>query len=293
MIARAADIARTLTLSAQQNRYQRARSLESSVRVAARTLDFDRARTAAETGDLDGAGTLADSLSDTEQQARVLVSMADAVATAGDVDRADALIARAETIAHAVHTSSAIRNNLEQARAVRVLGLVADAVASIGDVDRARDFIGRAEVVANAITDAHQQASALVSVAESLAMTGDADRVSALIGRAEALAHSISNRYTQARILVSVAEAAAKIGDVDRAESIAESIDILATPDEHAQALLAATATQDSRRRTHAVARALRITDWHVPIRHLIEIAPEATAAVVAELDAVTRLDAS
>ncbi|MEV4158088.1 hypothetical protein AB0J48_34195 [Nocardia salmonicida] len=293
LLARAAVSARALTQSAQQDRYQRARALESSVQAAARTLDFDRAETAAKAGDLDRAENHAATLLDSELQAKVLVAMAQAVARTDDLDRADALIARAEAITHTIHTTRSHRDHFEQARAVRVLALVAGAVATMGDVDRAENLVGRAEAVADSITDIHQQASALVSVAEAIATMSDVDRATVLIRRAETLAQSIDNHYTRARMLVSVAEATAKVCDLDRAESIANSIDILSTPNEHVQALLAATATQDLRCRTHAVARALRIADWHVPIRQLIEIAPGATAAVVAELDHLTKVNAS
>ncbi|MEV0034055.1 hypothetical protein [Nocardia sp. NPDC050793] len=295
LIARAEAVARSLAHSlTQQDRYQRARALEWSARAAAEALDLDRAEAAAKAGDLDRAETLADSIPDSERQAKVLVSMAEAVARADDVDRVGALTLRAEAIAHSIRsTRPFIRDRFEQARAVRILALVADAMATVGDVDQAGNMIGRAEAIADSIPDADQQAGALVSVAEAVATVGDVDRAGALIVRAETIAHSITNPYTQARVLVSVAEAAAQLGDLDRAETIANSIDFVTTPEEHVRALLAVTATQDPRRRAHAVAQALRIADWHLPIRQLIEIAPDARHAVIAEFDAVTRLDAS
>jgi hypothetical protein len=91
-------------------------------------------------------------------------------------------------------------------------------------------------------------------------------------------------------VLVAVAEAAAKA--CDRAETIADSIDSAITPGDQAQAWLAVATTQDPCRRARAVARALRVADWHLPIRQLIEIAPNALTTVIAEFDAVTRPDA-
>lgn len=122
---------------------------------------------------------------------------------------------------------------------------------------------------------------------------GDFDRAGSLIVRAEAIADSITNEYTQASVLVSIAEAAAKARDFDRAEAIADSIDSTITPKEQAQAFLALTASQDLRRRTRAVARAVRIADWHLPIRELIKMVPEALAIVLTEIDTITRSDAS
>ncbi|MFI6959895.1 hypothetical protein ACIBJI_41335 [Nocardia sp. NPDC050408] len=293
LIVRAEALARSLTQPSHQDRYyQRARALELSAQAAAEALGFDRAEAGAKAGDLDRAETLADSLADSEQQARVLVSMAEAVARADDVDRAGALIVRAEAIAHPIRTTWSIYNGSDQARPVRILALVADAAATVDHIDRAGNLIGHAEAIAHSITDADEQASALVSVADAMATVSDVDRAAALIVRAEAIANSIDNPYTQARVLVSVAEAAAKIGDLNRAETIAHSIDFLTTPNEHVQALLAVTAPQDLRRRAHAVAQALRIADWHLPIRQLIAIAPDTPTAVIAEFDVVTRSDA-
>ncbi|MGY1975658.1 P-loop domain-containing protein [Nocardia gipuzkoensis] len=293
LIARAEALARSLgrslTQPSQQDRYQRARALESSAQAAAEALGLGRAEAAAKAGDLDRAEALADSLPDSEQQARVLVSMAEAVVRAGDVDRVGALTLRAEAIAHSIpSTWPFFRDPFEQARAVRILALVADAMATVGDVDRAGALIVRAETITHSITDPDQQARALVSVADAVATVGDVDQAGALIMRAETIAHSATNPY-----LVPVAEAAAKIGDLDRAETITNSIDFLTTPNDYVQALLTVTATQDLPRRAHAVAQALRITDWHIPIRQLIEIAPEAPTAVITEFDALTRPDAS
>ena len=82
-------------------------------------------------------------------------------------------------------------------------------------------------------------------------------------------------------MLVPLAEAVAKARDFDRAEAFAASIDSAIAPKEQAQAFLALTASQDLRRRARAVARALRVADWHLPIRELVTIAPEALTIVM------------
>lgn len=174
-----------------------------------------------------------------------------------------------------------------------MLVAMADAAAKAGDLERAGSLIVRAEAIADSITGADHQARALVAVAEAAVEAGDLNGARSLIVRAETVADSITNPYTQATVLVSIADAAAKAHDFDRAEAIADSIDSAITPKEQAQAFLALTASQDPRRRARAVARALRIADWHLPIQQLINIAPEALTTVLAEIDTVTRSDAS
>jgi tetratricopeptide (TPR) repeat protein len=301
LIMRAKTIARSFADSlphSDQRGYQRARGLESSAAAAARTVERGRAEAAARAGDLDRAEVIASSLT-SEDEARVLVSMAEATAKAGDLHRAAKLLVRVEALAHSVRATGpmrstrVIRNHLSEEANVRVLALLADAVAKVGDIDRAGALIVRAEDIARAITVTEAQARALLSVADAVAKVGDVDRASTMIGHAAEIAHSIGNSYTRAGVLAAVAEAAAKAGDLDRAETIADSIDTVVTPEDRARALLAATETADLRRRARAVARALRIADWHLPIRQLIEVAPDAVATVLAEFDAVTNPDAS
>ena len=266
----------------------KALTLASVAGVAAGASDSGRAATL-----IDQAEATAHSITDADTQARVLVSMAEAIVNAGDLTRAGSLIMRAEAIADSIRIGRIRPDPFEQERAVRALALLADAVAKAGDFGRAGSLIVRAEAIADSITCADHQARALVPVAEAVAKAGDFDRASTLILRAEAIADSITNPYTQASALVSMADAAAKVRDFDRAEAIADSIDSAITPKEQAQAFLALTASQDPRRRARAVARALRIADWHLPIRELIKIAPEALTIVLAEIDTVTRSDAS
>lgn len=293
--------ARTMARYSERNDFQRARSLESSIDASAKAVELSRAEAAAKAGDLDRAERITGSVGYTthEEQARMLVAMAGAAAGAGDLDGARSLLVRAEAIADSIRIGRpdpfgrSHRDAFEQERAVRTLALLAEAVAKTGDFDRAGLLIVRAEAIADSITGADHQARALVALAEAAVEVGDLDGARSLIVRAETIADSITNPYTQATVLVSIADAAAKAHDVDRAEAIADSIDSAITPKEQAQAFLALTASQDPRHRARAVARALRIADWHLPIRELIKIAPEALAIVLAEIDTVTRSDAS
>jgi len=278
----------------ERNDFQRARSLEWSIDSAAKAVELSRAEAAAKAGDLDRAESIAGSVRSThEEQARVLVAMADAAAKASDLKRAGSLVVRAEALADSIRIGRIRPDPFEQERAVRALALLAEAVAKTGDFDRAGSLIIRAEAIADSIIGADHQARALVPVAEAAVETGDLDGSRSLIARAGAIADSITNPYTQASVLVSMAHAAAKARDFDRAEAIADSIDSAITPKEQAQAFLALTASQDLRHRARAIARTLRIADWHLPIRELIKMAPEALTIILAEIDAVTRSDAS
>ena len=285
------------------------------------------AKATAKTGNLDRAEITARSITELRQQAWALASVAEVVAKAGDLERARALIVRAEAIARSIGTpddqnsalafaaeATAKAGDLDRAESIadsvrstdeeraRVLVSMADTTAKAGDLKRAGSLVVRAEAIADSIRigrirpdpfEQERAVRALALLAEAVAKAGDFDRASTLIRRAEAIAASIINPYTQASVLVSMADAAAKARDFDRAEAIAASIDSAITPKEQAQAFLALTASQDLRRRARAVARALRIADWHLPIRELIKIAPEALTIVLAEIDTVTRSDAS
>lgn len=260
LIMRAKVIARSFADSlprSEESRYQQARGLESSAEAAAKTVKLNRAEAAAKAGDFDQAeAALTDSLTTPEEQARVLVSMADAIANSGDRDQATRLIVRAEALAHSLRstwsrpTTRRVRPGVTEESAARAVALVAKAVATVGDLNRARTWIEHAENIARSIT----------------------------------------NPYTQSSALVSVVEAVAKAGDLDRAETIADSMDPAITPEDQARAVLAVAATtQDRCRRARAVARTLRIAAWHLPIRQLVEIAPAtALGTVIAEFDAVT-----
>ncbi|KOX18464.1 hypothetical protein ADK67_36890 [Saccharothrix sp. NRRL B-16348] len=289
LLGRAATMARR----AERNDFQRARSLGSSIDSAANAVELGRAEAAAKSGNLRRATRIADSVRCThEEQAKVLVAMSDFVARDGTSKRAGDLVERAETVADSIRIDHIRVDPFEHERAVRTLALLAKVVAKTGDSRRAGSYIARAEGIADSIIGAHE-ARALASVAEAAVDTGHHDRGRSLITRAEAAADSIDNPYTRASVLVSVAEAAVRASDLDRANAIAESIDPSTTPEQQALAFLTLTASQEPHRRARATARALRIAHWHLSIRELVKMVPEALAVVIAEVDAATKPDVS
>jgi tetratricopeptide (TPR) repeat protein len=302
-IARAGDFdragtlfgrAKTMARHSERNDFQRARSLESSIHYAVKAVEVSRAESAAKAGDLDRAESIAGSAHATrEEQAMVLVSVAESAAKAGDLERLRALIVRAQSFADAIRVGLFRPDPVERERAVRALALLAAAVAIAGDFGQAGTLVVQAEAIAASLTDTYHQARALASLVEAAAKAGDLERLRALIVRAQSFADSVTDPFAKANALLPLAEAIAKAGDFDRAEAFAASIDSAIAPKEQAQAFLALTASQDLRRCARAIAQALRVADWHLPIRELVKIAPEALAIVLAEIDIVTRSDAS
>ncbi|MDR8414979.1 hypothetical protein MTP10_40405 [Nonomuraea sp. 3-1Str] len=147
-------------------------------------------RRAAQLGDIDGAGQLADKAQHAAEaiakpyaQAWALTDLAEVAADTGDMDRTYRLIDRAELVA------STIEDTDDRARA---LASLAKSVAEIGDLDRA-------EEIARTVADANQQTSALADIAKTAARIGD-------IHRAEKVAQTIPNAFLQMRALVDITE---------------------------------------------------------------------------------------
>ena len=163
----------------------------------------------------DRAEAIARSITSPERQASALVSVAEAVARAGDHPRAEALLHDAETIARSITSPE------RQASALM-------SVAKVGYHPRAEALLHDAETIARSITSPDQQTWVLVSVAKAVAQAGDHQR-------AEAIARSITSPERQASALMSVSVAVAKAGDHQRAEAIARSI---TSPDRQASALV-------------------------------------------------------
>ena len=208
------------------------------------------------------ADALARSKTNPYWQARALAMVAEAVARAGDHDRARALAADAERVARS------ITNPDEQAVP---LAMVAEAVARAGDHDRARALAADAERVARSITNPYKQARtrprvaqaaarALARVAEAAARAGDHERARALTSDAERVARSITYPDLQARALVSVAEAVTRAGDHERARALTADAERVARsitrPWEQTRAL-ASVAEAAARAGDHERARAL------------------------------------
>jgi hypothetical protein len=123
-----------------------------------------------------------------------------------------------------------------------------------------------------------------VAVAKAAADAGDLDRAAASLDHAGEIAHSITRPEQQASAWVAVAAAAAFGLDLVRAEGISGcSIERFRRPD--------AGLTQYSRfqRRTHAIAEAMRLADWQIPLQQPIEIVPRVTAEIMTELAVVRR----
>jgi HEAT repeat protein len=99
---------------------------------------------------------LARSLTRTFAQEQALVAAAEAIAAAGDPDRA-------ETLARSL-------NN----RHARALAAAAEATVAAGDPDRA-------ETLARSLNNPHAQAQALAAVARATAAAGDLDRAGRLL----------------------------------------------------------------------------------------------------------------
>ena len=206
------------------------------------------AQAVADAGDVDRARELAGraiaaarTIPDPDRRAGVLTDLARLVAGTGDVGRATELADRAETAARA------ITNRGRQAQALAAL---AQAVAYAGDLDRA-------EAVAQAIRDPGRRAGVLTDLARLVAGTGDVGRATELADRAETAARAITNRGRQAQALAALAQAAAYAGDPDRAEAAARAITNRGRQAQALAALAQAAAYAGDPDRAEAAARAI------------------------------------
>lgn len=261
------------------------------------------AKAAAMTGDLDRATTLADAITDAYSRLEALARVAEVAAKLGELDRAGQLITQAE------NTANSLANLYQRSQA---LARVAGAAAATGDLDRAT-------TAADAITDPDLQAETWARIAETAAQAGDVDRAAQLItraertgrtvidqdttdtdltslarttacsgdiDRAEVIANSVTDLDMRAQALTSVAEATANAGDLDRAEAIANSI---ADPQHKASALTALTTDQvPPERRERVIAEVLRLGQWHLPLRGLVRMLPDAVPVILTELHTAT-----
>ncbi|WP_258945781.1 hypothetical protein, partial [Actinomadura luteofluorescens] len=117
-----------------------------------------------------------------------LAVVAEALAQAGDLDRAWQAATDAEQAARSLTTP------YEQAHA---LSAVLRALASAGKSDRARAVATDAERVARSITDTYERARALAEVLGALVQAGELDR-------AESAACSITSPHEQASALKTI-----------------------------------------------------------------------------------------
>ncbi|GAB3457840.1 P-loop domain-containing protein [Actinophytocola sediminis] len=175
----------------------------------------EAARIAVLAGDLDHAVTLAGAIVDQKPRARAITSVAQALALAGQHDRATDLAAEAEAAARS--------STLAQHWAV-ALADVASAVARAGDLDRARVLADSAATLATSIVDPHWRAQASARAAVAMALAGSHDRATALARGAERLARTFGEQRLREWVLPVAAEAAAVAGDFDHALAVVKSI---------------------------------------------------------------------
>ncbi|MET7427168.1 hypothetical protein [Dactylosporangium sp. NPDC005555] len=228
-------------------------SLEHAARVAADAGCLDRAR-----GMIRRAATLADAIPETASRSDALSSIAFALATAGDLDEAEAIargiepaddwnaqaalyyVARAAARSGETDGAAALAALIDGHFGAMALAEVAGAAAAGGDPLRAGD-------IARSITIADQRAQALANVAHELIGVGDLDSVTALLdeavtalgpsdaatkdvgialaqaghaGRGAALIRTMPRAHDRAEALAGVAQAVAEAGDTGHATAL-------------------------------------------------------------------------
>jgi hypothetical protein len=150
-------------------------------------------------GDIAKAEQVAQTISDPDDKARALESIAAVAAKRGDY-------AKAEQVARDI-TAPGIKAS--------ALLFIAAVAAKQGDKTRASFLLGQAEQVAKAISHPDDKASALQAIAVAAARRGD-------YAKAEQVVIDFSEPYYKANALRLIAEAAAKQGDKTRASLLLE-----------------------------------------------------------------------
>lgn len=136
-------------------------------------------------GDFDRAEQLAHTIPDPDPQAWALIDVTEALADAGEHDRAWAVAADTERVALTIDDPDS------QGRLLTVLAV---ALARAGEHDRARAIAGDAQQSASAITDLPiSHAWALIDVVRVLGEAGDRERVWAVAGDAERVSRTITH----------------------------------------------------------------------------------------------------
>ncbi|WP_433917379.1 hypothetical protein OIE50_50790 [Streptomyces canus] len=213
-----------------------AQALEPTSRVKALTTLVEAV---AEAGDFERAGALARDITDLQEQTWTLTRLAEAAVAAGHVEQALALARAVPPLHHRV----------------RALERIAEAMVSTGDVDRAIAF-------ARTISHPHRKEAPLMGVALAIAKSGDVVRAEALartftdvhlqaetltwiaagiagageLHQAEVLVRTIADAAYRTRALAQLADKVVRVGAVERADAFARA---LTDPDEHAKVLSA------------------------------------------------------
>ncbi|MBV9445601.1 MAG: hypothetical protein JO345_06860 [Streptosporangiaceae bacterium] len=164
-----------------------------AIELAWEAAQYDRAESLARTNDY------------VSYELDALISVASAIAEAGDRDRAAQLLSEVETRAR-----SLINPHLRK----QGLGQIAVAMGQTGDYDRA-------EEITYAIDGSFERAQALAQIAVAAAGDGDHDRAGQMARKAESLASYA--RDPSANASVDLAVAIAQSGEQDRAVNFARS----------------------------------------------------------------------
>ncbi|MCW2914510.1 MAG: repeat-containing protein [Actinomycetia bacterium] len=196
--------------------------------------------------DLDDAGRIAHSLSDSWYQFKALMKILKLVPVR-DVSKTRQLLAEAERIA--LTTSDPKSQSIE-------LRTIAE-VAAEWDPDGARRLLADAERVAHAITDPKEQAGPLCWIAKAVAGL-DSGAARRLLADAERLAHTITNPSDQITVLRWVAEATAEL-DAGDAERVASAITDLRSQVKALQEIAQVVAARDPGKARQMLADAQRL----------------------------------
>lgn len=265
-------------------------------------------------GDLRAAEAAARSIVAPFPQAQAVSAVAQALVHTGDPDRAEAIVCeianpilRVQALAAVAQGISSTSTADQVARFIDRAEVVTCSISEASKRDQALNIVvevldnvgetGRAEEMAKVITNGSLRSKALAHVTHAIAASGDLDRAMIVVGsiadssrtakaiadivcsgvnadnidRAMAIARSIIEPGQQALALTAIARTAAKAGEVNRAERIAG---LIASPALQAQALTAVAAAVNPHDARHAIARALQVGGWQIPLDVLIRIEP-------------------
>lgn len=181
---------------------------------------------------------------------------------------ADAILATARTI-HAVrHRSDA-------------LGHAARAMAACGQIDLALSIADEAMTVAADITSGRKRNAAERSIMRARALIALAAAKHGATARARAIAEGITEKDIRAAALTESALALVAAGDEAAAIDFARSC---GDPLKQATALAAVAETLTGARAQDLLGQALQVGGWEPCLTSLVKIAPEAVAAIAAEV---------
>lgn len=196
-------------------------------------------------GDFQQAEAVALSVGRAEDRSAAAMSLAWALAEAGETARAEFMATQAESSARAAADPDDEHESVTRA------------------LIRCGDY-GRAERVARLIASPRKQVEKLAEVGVALAKAGQAEKAGSLITDCEALTHSIDPAsWEREAALADVATALAQVGDVRRAESLAGSITDHTWKSRALCELTTALALSGDYQRASTIVTSVRATFWH------------------------------